>query len=364
MKIALIVGNKDGGLVHYTSQLANALGNLYEVTVIAPKGVNREYFSNQIIIQEMGFLTIGKLLHKEILSVGNLVRSIQNINPDVIHILSPLISACFALPFLRKYPQIITVHNPISLQTKRHLLLLLSDIVVNALYVRRADIAIVHGNQLKEILSKKVPEEKIKVIPHGDYSFFKKWKKNNVKEDKSVLFFGFIAPRKGIRYLIKAEPLIAERISDAKIVIAGKGDFKKYEKGIKNKNCFEIHNKTIPNEQVAELFQRASVVVLPYIKASQSGIIPIAYGFKKPVVVTNVGSMPEVVDNGKTGFIVPPKDSEALAEAIIKLLKDDKLRKEMGETAYKKMKEELSWDKIAEKTIEVYKGAIQNKSCK
>ena len=105
------------------------------------------------------------------------------------------------------------------------------------------------------------------------------------------------------------------------------------------------------------------MVVLPYIEASQSGIIPIAYAFKKPVVVTNVGSIPEVVDDGITGFIVPPKDPDALASAITKLLRDDKLRKEMGESAYRKMEEELSWDKIADKTIEVYREMVnQHKS--
>ena len=102
----------------------------------------------------------------------------------------------------------------------------------------------------------------------------------------------------------------------------------------------------------------SGIIVLPYTEASQTGIIPIAYSFKKPVILTNVGGLPESVDDGKTGFVVPPRNEKALADAIIKLLKDVKLRKQMGENAYKKMKEELSWDVIAEKTIEVYKVAI------
>jgi len=109
---------------------------------------------------------------------------------------------------------------------------------------------------------------------------------------------------------------------------------------------------------VSELFQKASVVVLPYIDGSQTGIIPIAYAFKKPVIVTNVGSIPEVVDDGKTGYIVPPRNEKKLAEAIIDILRDEHKRKQMGENAYKKMKEELSWDKIAEKTIRVYEEII------
>lgn len=361
MKIALIVGNRDGGLVHYASQLANALVCMHGVIIIAPKGVNKEYFHQQVIIQEANISPVGKLLHKEIISVRGLVGAVKTINPDIIHILSNHPSICFAFPFIRKYTCIFTSHNPKHLfpSTKSDWFPLLVDIIVNRIFIKFADIVIVHGNLLKKnILAEGIPEDRVKVITHGDYSFFTKWENNDVKEDKSVLFFGFIAKHKGIEHLIRAEPLITEKIPDAKIVIAGKGDFKKYEKEMKNKSLFEIHNETIPNEQVAGLFQRASVVVLPYIKASQSGIIPIAYAFKKPVVVTDVGSMPEVVDDGVTGFIVPPKNPEALADAIIKLLKDDKLRKEMGENAYKKMREDLSWDKIAEKTIAIYDKAI------
>jgi glycosyltransferase involved in cell wall biosynthesis len=103
---------------------------------------------------------------------------------------------------------------------------------------------------------------------------------------------------------------------------------------------------------------------LPYIEASQSGVIPTAYGFKKPVVVTSAGSIPEIVDDGITGFIVPPKDVNALAEAIIKLLKDRELRRKMGENAYKKLKKDLSWDNIAEKTIQVYKETIGERNAK
>jgi len=111
----------------------------------------------------------------------------------------------------------------------------------------------------------------------------------------------------------------------------------------------------ISDNMIHELFEKASVVVLPYIDASQSGIIPLAYAYKKPVVVTNVGSLKEAVDDGETGYIVPPENSKKLAEAIIDLLKDDVGRKRMGKNAYNNTKNKFSWDHIAKKTIEIYK---------
>jgi glycosyltransferase involved in cell wall biosynthesis len=126
-----------------------------------------------------------------------------------------------------------------------------------------------------------------------------------------------------------------------------------------NKNNFNLYIDNISYQKGAELFQRSSVVVLPYIDASQSGIIPLAYSFKKPVVVTDVGSIPESVDDGVTGFIVPPKDPAALAEAILKLLEDEKLRRTMGENGYRKLKSELSIDIAAKEILKVYIKALE-----
>ena len=75
--------------------------------------------------------------------------------------------------------------------------------------------------------------------------------------------------------------------------------------------------------------------------------------------MTDVGSISEVVDDGITGFIIPPKDSESLAKTVSTILNNSDLRKQMGENSYKKMKEELSWEKISKKSIEIYKKAIK-----
>jgi glycosyltransferase involved in cell wall biosynthesis len=334
----------------YTIQLANSLSaSGLEVHLILSDNQLSEYteigkrVKTYIYNQPRLFDPI-----KNIFLVYKIFKQISSFEPDIIHLQGAHFWFSFILPLLhlKKYKLIVTFHD-----VKPH-------IGENYLRVRFAqycerkysDKTIVHGKKLKEIMIKKYnfPDEK------------------ELKENGNlILFFGRVNEYKGLEYLIKAEPIITKEVPDVKIVIAGTGeDFKKYEKMMTNRDNFIVHNRYIPYKEGAELLQRCSLVVLPYIDASQSGVILTAYGFKKPVVVTDVGSIPEIVDDGVTGFIVPPKNPKTLAEAIVKLLKDEKLRKQMGENAYKKLKTDLSWDKIAEKTIEVYRKAIKDKSCK
>jgi glycosyltransferase involved in cell wall biosynthesis len=205
-----------------------------------------------------------------------------------------------------------------------------------------------------------IPSEKIEVVPHGDYSFFRNYTGGELPRSgkKTVLFFGRIEPYKGIEYFIEAAKKANINIPDSTFIIAGDGDLRPYRGLIDNNVIFNIINRYIDDREVAELFSTANFIVLPYISATQSGIIPIAYAFKKPVIVTSVGSLPEVVEDGTTGLIVPPKDVETLSSAIIKLLKDDKLAKTMGENAYRKMNNELSWDLISRKLVSIYSGTV------
>lgn len=149
-------------------------------------------------------------------------------------------------------------------------------------------------------------------------------KKLGIEDDKKVLlFFGYIRPYKGLMHLINAMPILLKE--DEKYFLLIVGEFyegkDKYFERIKelnlNKNVLII-DEFVPNEEVGIYYSASDVVVLPYNSATQSGILNIAYGFKKPVVVTNVGGLPELVEDGKTGFIVEPQNPQSLAEGIKK----------------------------------------------
>lgn len=106
------------------------------------------------------------------------------------------------------------------------------------------------------------------------------------------------------------------------------------------------------------MFHRAALVVLPYTEATQSGVVPVAYNFARPVVGTKVGALAECIDDGKTGLLVPPRDPESLALAIVRILEDETLRTQMGEAGRQKLLRECSPEVVAEQTLHVYSQAI------
>jgi glycosyltransferase involved in cell wall biosynthesis len=361
MKIVLMQLMGRGGAQLYTSQLATVLSKTNEVVVVLGdylyekshygSSAARFYFlKNYPSYLLMLFVGMNPLTYV------HLYRIIKKEKPDIIHVVhEDLILGIFLILLKKRYTIVTTEHDP-RLHDGEHILNRILYYASRTLSRNLSDAIIVHGQNLRNYLvEKKVPAEKIFVIPHGDFSYYKKYATIDQEEKLTLLFFGLIRDYKGLEFLIKAEPLVAEAIPGVKILIAGEGDFQKYQEMIKNPDHFEIQNRYLNDAEVAAVFSRAAIVVLPYVDASQSGIIPIAYAFKKPVIVTDVGSIAEVVEDGKTGIIVPPKNSVALSEAIITLLKNDSLRKEMGLKAYEKMQAELSWEQIGIETMKVYK---------
>ena len=348
--------------IEYTIELTEALSELEDVILMLPDKQAKRF--DDVINPNVNLSTFpySRIRNpKNILMVYELVRNIGEFKPDIIHIQNGHPWFNFSLPFLRQYCIIRTVHDVILHTGDKESRTIPK--FTDKLAVKYADQIIVHGEELKREMMREYSKraDEINVLCRGINSIYRRYMEEKIEEeDQTVLFFGRIWEYKGLIYLIEAEPRITKEIQNLKIIIAGRGEDvnKLYGDKMINKDKYIIHNSHISNKMVAELFQKASVVVLPYTDASQSGVVPLAYAFGKPVVVTNVGSLPEVVEDGETGYIVPPRDTKKLGDAIIDLLKDKEKRKRMGQKAYKKGEEGLSWGQIALKTMEVYKKAI------
>ena len=201
------------------------------------------------------------------------------------------------------------------------------------------------------------PDAVYRKVPHPVYDLFHTnydkitaRRKLKIQKERVILFFGYIRKYKGLHLILQALPYVLKR-KDITLIVAGEfyDSKERYTDLIEELNIeshVQIFDGFIPDEEVGIYFAAADAVVLPYISATQSGIVQIAYNFDKPVIATDVGGLSEVVVNEKTGYIVRPEDPEAFADAIVKFYSQNKNQEFVSNVKVEKGK--YSWDRMAE----------------
>lgn len=159
---------------------------------------------------------------------------------------------------------------------------------------------------------------------------------------------GRIEPYKDIDTLLKALELLNQKNLPVDLLIAGRGQISDKAQEAINKLNVRIENKWLSADEMTSITRACDIIVVPYKKASQSGVIALALALGKPVIATNVGGLPEQVDNNISGLIVPPNDPHALAEAIESLVMNPEKRESMGIAARTLGSGRLSWKRAAE----------------
>lgn len=175
--------------------------------------------------------------------------------------------------------------------------------------------------------NKKIYRSELPIYDHlsGNAEDIKSLKRKfSISEDEKVLlFFGYIRKYKGLDILLEALNILKSESQKIKLIVAGEfyDDKEFYSELIKKYDLEKrviMQNEYIPNEKVKEYFLVSDVVVLPYRSATQSGILNLAYGFRKPVIVTRVGGLAEFVIDQFTGLVVDEPKADSLANAIKK----------------------------------------------
>ena len=256
-------------------------------------------------------------------------RRTRRFRADVVHVLSEGQVWLNLLPALvRPTPVVVTLHDvtphPGDGDTAR---------VPRGLvdrFVRRADAVLVHGEGLKRDAVAHLGLDPARVAvgvhpPNLRYRRIAQARGFRKPDDGRfrLLFFGRIFPYKGLQHLIAAEPAIAAAVPGLLTTIAGRGeDLAGYRAAMVEPARFDVRDRRIPDEEVAQLFAEADLLMLPYVEASQSGVLAVAAAFGLPVVASDVGEMGEVVRRTGMGALVPPADPDALAQATIALAAD------------------------------------------
>jgi glycosyltransferase involved in cell wall biosynthesis len=179
-------------------------------------------------------------------------------------------------------------------------------------------------------------------------------------EGPLLLLFGLVRPYKGLGTLLEALPAVRAALPDVHLLVAGEiwGDSAAYREQIdrlKIGAAVTLIDRYIPNELVPICFSAADLVVLPYLRSTQSGVAQLAFGSRRPVIATSTGGMADLVRDGRNGLLVPPGDSPALARAIVRFFLED-----LGtvfEPGVERTRSEHSWQRLVDVIEAVAGGA-------
>ncbi|HSG27802.1 MAG TPA: glycosyltransferase, partial [Candidatus Krumholzibacterium sp.] len=202
----------------------------------------------------------------------------------------------------------------------------LIDRMLTAIAFAPANGFIVHSADDLGNLRKMKPGARAVVNPHPIYDFFRSGELSREEARRQLgepagpllLFFGYIRPYKGLKFLIEAMKEIRKTLP-ARLLVVGefyedKTPYVDQVRGLGLSDSVRFVDRYVGNEEVQQYFSACDLVVLPYTTATQSGIAQISIAFERPMIVTRAGGLPEVVVEGKTGFVVPPGDPAAIAE--------------------------------------------------
>jgi glycosyltransferase involved in cell wall biosynthesis len=241
----------------------------------------------------------------------------------------------------------LTVHDPVKHpgdEVNQVTLRLNRAVTLNAALI------FVHAEALREeLIEQRNPKGKIVVIPHASDPGAEV---APLPEEPSILFFGRISHYKGLDVLLDAMEAIWREIPEATLTVAGAGEIEPHP--ALSDSRVTVRNEHVPEDEVPALMNAARCLALPYRQASQSGVGSRAKPYARPLVVTDVGGLPELVSDG-SGLLVPSEDPGRLAETVTSVLRDRALAERLGAAAAVTAERESSWDVVAERTLEAYR---------
>lgn len=362
-RVVILTLPPPAGIAYYGALLANAMSRIAHVRAIICEEMKGFAFAPELDVVAMRKRKFFSLPHPA--SYREVLRLVEEFQPDLIHDAAGTgFRWQFGLwPLLtRRWPLLMTEHNPQPLAAMGGLY---TQLTLRIAW-HHAHHFIVHGATCRQaLLNAGIAPQKISVHRHGSFAAFNQQRCADVPEEKhTVLFFGELRPNKGLYRLSAIARAVRRLVPQAKFIVAGKctrlpqreamSRVRQTVELLRNEPGFEVHEGFIPDEQVEYFFRRSAVVILPYEEASQSGVVPLAYAFHKPVVAYDVGDLRENIIANETGILVSPGKEDNFERAVVRLLQNESLRRALGQRANEWAQQELSWDHIAQRTLQDY----------
>ncbi|OGU35919.1 MAG: hypothetical protein A2068_14325 [Ignavibacteria bacterium GWB2_35_6b] len=355
-----------GGIANFTDLLFSELKKNHKIIIYNFKRLypnflfpgKTQYETNENINNITSFEVVDSINPLNWISIGN---KIKNEKPDYLIIafwlpfFAPCLGTISQIVKKNNFTKIITICHNVIPHEKRF-----GDIAFTKYLFNNCDKFVLLSSKVENDLQMIKPGAKFITLYHPVYSHFgdsvdksdaKKFL--NINDEKVILFFGLVRKYKGLDILLNALQLLKDKLK-IKLIIAGEfyENEEKYitlidELGLKEN--VKLYNEFIPTAEVKYYFSAADAVVLPYRDATQSGIVQVANNFLKPVIATNVGALPEVVENNATGYLVEKENPEKLAQAILKYYNENK-EEEFSKNISERL-EKISWKNFTNELI-------------
>jgi glycosyltransferase involved in cell wall biosynthesis len=372
MKAVLVALSPSIGMQFYTAAVANALvrnGN-HAVFVIGSAALRKNAFERDVtLLPAHVFSGTGvSTLSLNPFSFRRLLREIGDITPSVVHFTGPhLWNWPLALCLREQCPIVLTQHDAATHEGARGEWL---KGVYRRAMIHSVDCVIVHSKAVRKALSDSglVPAaiSTMPMVHHNfDYALYQQIRARDCEDfarEDMVLLFGRLEEYKGVWEFLDAARILSKAKDDVQVtmVLAGTGRLSKHLDSYQNLPNLEIRNYLIDDQETVDLFGRAGLVILPYSEGSQSALIPLAYLFEKPVLVTRAGALPEYVRDGCTGRIITSNDPAILAEAIRDMFRDKSALIQMGRAG-----KEFFWElerQFAERLLYTYTTVTESRT--
>lgn len=364
MKVALVTYfGEEGGVYTHVKNIALRTSRFHNIEVhiivLSEKECTEKLFGSTVHFIKGGTFIAANYFYNPTL----IKNKILEIDPDIIHVHQAFNYHSIAVCALtRKYPLIVTIHqgmadeikHRLSPSLRRYIKLKINPYLEKRL-LKRASQIIVLSPHVKGYFSDF--QSKMTVIPNG--VDFEEIQNSGQKSDiahHSIFFAGRLEKVKGVDLLIMAIPQIKRLIPDVMVYIAGSGsEEKKLKNIVKEMNLRENVRFLgfISGDEKWSYYKSADIFVLPSLSEMAPVCLPEAMACGIPVVASNVGGIPYVVENGKTGLLFERGSIDDLAEKIITLFQNRELREKMNKAAQERAKE-FSWERITDRTIELY----------
>lgn len=304
--------------------------------------------TNQLVIKSLGWNKMYK---------DKILNELKDYKIDVVYV--PMITF-WSKKINQLFPKaksIVVLHDPKphSKDKNKKALQLFGETSI----LKNADAIIVLSKMFIDyVIEKYNKQERVFQIPHGPLNIYQDIE-NKIEtphydsKKTNFLFFGTISKYKGIGVLAEAYRIICQTKNNVSLTIAGSGNFSEYKELFSDLPNVSIYNRWIINEEVESFFKGENIVViLPYLDATQSGVIPICISYAVPIIASETGGLIEQLNDYETGILVQPNNAEELATKMINLADNPEKRKIMKEEA-KKNREKNNWHNAANKVLEI-----------